>query len=131
MTLLQKRAIRLITKTPYLAHTNQLFISSKILPLDKLIIQGKLLFMHSIEYNYCPSSFINIWQKNFERNPNIELRNANDYYIPLAKIESFKKIPLFSLPTQWNALPDEIKLQHNKFTFKHCLKDFLFESINE
>ena len=50
--------------------------------------------MHTVEYATCPPSFINVWQKIFERNPALNLRNANDYHIPTAKTEAFKKIPL-------------------------------------
>jgi len=110
LSLLQKRAIRIIHKTSYLAHTQELFIHSKILPLEKLIIQSKLMFMHSIEYGYGPPSFMNIWQKNFERNPNMNLRNANDYHLTMARTESFKKIPLYSLPNEWNNLEINLNL---------------------
>ena len=81
--------------------------------------------MHSFEYGYCPVSFINTWQKNFQRNANMNLRNANDFHIPTANIEIFKKMPLFSLPLEWNLLTDELKFQFNQFTFKKALKDFL------
>ena len=126
ITLLQKRAIRTITKSSFLAHTNQLFSSLKILPFQKIITFQKLMFMHSIEYHYCPSSFTNTWQKNHTRN--IQLRNGNDFYLPSPKIEFFKKIPLYSLPLEWNNLPDELKFQFNRHTFKIALKNHLFEN---
>jgi hypothetical protein len=125
LSLLQKRAIRTIHKSPFLAHTHELFKISKILPLDKLISNAKLTFMHSIEYGYGPTSFLNTWQKNHARNPNIILRNANDFHLPTAKTEAFKRIPIYSLPNEWNNLNIELKLQFNKFTFKKALKDHL------
>ena len=85
LSLLQKRAIRTITKSSFIAHTSQLFLSQKILPLDKIIIFNKLNFMHTVEYATCPPSFINVWQKIFERNPALNLCNANDYHCPTAK----------------------------------------------
>jgi hypothetical protein len=124
---LQKRAIRLINKAPFLAHTSDLFKTSKILPLEKMIEQGKLHFMHSIEYGYCPQSFSNLWIKNFEWTPNANLRNANDFYIPTARVDSFKRIPIYSFPLAWNNLTDEIKFQFNKYTFRKTLKECLFE----
>ena len=54
--------------------------------------------MHSIEYNYAPSSYSNIWLKNHEREPNILLRNADDYNLPKPRTEFFKKSTLYSLP---------------------------------
>jgi len=53
----KKKAIRVITKSPYNAHTPPLFFINKILPLDKIIKQSKLLFMHSIFNEYAPISF--------------------------------------------------------------------------
>ena len=126
LTLLQKRAIRTITKSPFLAHTHQLFIDHKILPFQKIISYQKLMFMHSIEYGYCPPSFQTTWQKNHERN--IQLRNENNFYLPSPKIEFFKRIPLYSLPNEWNILPAELKYQFNRFTFKIALKSYLLES---
>jgi hypothetical protein len=84
------------------------------------------MFMHSIEYGYWPPSFQTTWQKNHERN--IQLRNENDFYLPSSKIEFFKRIPLYSLPTEWNNLPVELKYQFNRFTFKIALKSYLLES---
>ena len=78
LTILQKKAIRIITKSKSNSHTNPLFLETKILPFDKLIIQSKLLFMHSIEYGYGLPTFLNTWEKNFIRNPDLNLRNAND-----------------------------------------------------
>jgi hypothetical protein len=112
-----------------LAHTKPLFTLSKILPLEQLIVQAKLQFMHSIEYGYGQQSFLLLWQKNFQRNPNANLRNADDFYIPTARVDSFKRIPMYSLPLEWNNLPIEIKAQFNKAIFKRALREYLFEGI--
>jgi hypothetical protein len=60
---LQRKAVRIMTKSPYNAHTEPIFIETKILPFDKLSLQSKLLFMHSVDYKYAPQSFANIWIK--------------------------------------------------------------------
>jgi hypothetical protein len=56
---LQKKAIRVITNSPHSAHTGPLFSSTRILPFDKLLTYNRLLFMHSIAYNYSPKTFNN------------------------------------------------------------------------
>jgi len=53
----QKKTIRIITNSSYNAHTAPLFANLNILPQDKVIIQAKLSFMHSVYYEYAPSSF--------------------------------------------------------------------------
>ena len=70
--------------------------------------------MHSIHYDYAPSSFRNIFQKNCNREIIYELRNAA---VPAARIELFKKFPLFTFPTAWNSvafLPTITILSHFK-----------------
>ena len=83
-----------------------------ILPFEKLI-EYNIFFMHSIHYDYAPSSFRNIFPKNCNREIIYELRNA----VPAARIELFKKFPLFTFPTAWNSvafLPTITILSHFK-----------------
>jgi hypothetical protein len=127
---IQKKAIRIITSSTYNAHTTPLFLQHNILPYEKLITFSQLMFMHSVEYNYAPSSFENIWQKNNERDPIRDLRNANEYFIMQPRTETFKKSTLYALPFAWNNLVPEIKLQQNKTTFKWALKAHLFEDMD-
>ncbi len=116
-----------MTGSAYNSHTKPLFVQHNILPFPKLIPQ--LTFMHAIEYNYAPSSFRNTWQKNSEREPAINLRNANDYFIPMPRTETFKKSTYYALPSAWNDLAIEIKYQENKITFKWALKAHLMEDL--
>ena len=117
ITLLQKKTIRIIKKSPPLAHTQPLFLQNKILPFDKLIMQSKLIFMHAVQYGYAHETFLNSWTTNIARNPNIQLRNADDFYLPNPRVDSFKNIPLYSFGNKWNSLADEIKFQYNRTTF--------------
>jgi hypothetical protein len=127
----QKKAIRIMTGSAYNAHTSPLFLQHEILPFDKLVLQSQLSFMHAVEYKYAPPSFDNIWIKNSDREPAIMLRNANDYYLPLPRTETFKKSTYYSIPHAWNELAPEIKLQQNAITFKWALKAHLLESLAE
>ncbi len=86
--------------------------------------------MHSVVYDYCPTSFSNIWNTNEDRNPNLNLQNASQYIVPHPRIDLFKKSPLYSLPKLWNEL-DETKLQTNRTTFKIALHDKLLNELNE
>ncbi len=74
--LIQKKAIRSITNSAYTAHTAPLFVQLQILPYELIVKQSKLLFMHSIEYSYAPSSFSDIWTKNYINQGDRPLRNA-------------------------------------------------------
>ena len=118
-----------MTHSSYNAHTNPLFIKYKILPYDLLITQAQLTLMHSIEHNLAPSSFRDTWQKNIDREPLLNLRNANNFYVTPPRTETFKKTTLHALPTAWNALTPYIKLQPNKITFKWALKAQLLDQL--
>jgi hypothetical protein len=127
--LLQKKAIRIISNSHYNAHTTPLFLEHKILPFDKLIKLHRLLFMHSIAYDYAPKTFENTWTKNNARNTGHDLRNHDYFTLPLVRIESFRKFPIYSLASEWNSLGDNIRLQHNRTTFKIALMDELINSL--
>jgi hypothetical protein len=127
---IQKKAIRIITHSKYNEHTAPLFKNLNVLPYPKLLTQGKVQFMHSVEYGYAPHSFNNIWVKNVNRQLNHDLRNNDQYNLPQIRLEQFRKIPLYSLPSEWNNLGDLI-YQNNKMLFKNLLREKLFDEITE
>jgi len=120
----QKKAIRIITKSNFTAHTEPIFTRLHILPLDKILTQAKLTFMHSIYYDYAPSSFSGTWQTLAQRTPELNLRNATDYCIDHPRIELFKKLPIYSLPNTWNS-HDTIRYYPNRTTFNIALQELL------
>jgi hypothetical protein len=126
---IQKKAIRIMTNSSYNAHTNPLFKKHQILPYDLLIKQSQLTFMHSIEHKLAPSSFSNTWVRNVDREPAINLRNANDFYLPQPRTETFKKSTYYALPAAWNSLTPFLKYQPNKLTFKWALKAHLLDEL--
>ena len=98
ISVLQKKAIRTITNSPYNAHTAPLFLSLSILPFEKIIMLKNACFMHSIYFKYNSNSFNNIWTLNIHRDIDHSLRNQNHFHLPFPRIDSFKKSPLYSLP---------------------------------
>ena len=78
----QKEAIRVLCNAGYRDHTKPLFKSQKILPLDEMIKFANLKFMHNYTHRKLPLSFHEIWTANLNRNPERQLRNANDLFIP-------------------------------------------------
>jgi hypothetical protein len=126
----QKKAIRIISNSGYNAHTAPLFNSLDILPLAKVITQAKLTFMHSVYYGHAPTSFANTWQTQAQRNPDLNLRNATDIYIPFPRIDLFKRLPLYSLPNTWNS-HDTVRYYANRTTFKYALYDLLHTAADQ
>jgi hypothetical protein len=124
----QKQAIRTICKANYREHTSPLFKKLKILPLEKLIYYYKLKFMHNYVHNRLPLSFNELWITNRIRNPNRELRDANDLYIPPHRIEIVKRMPICSFPTAWNsAIQEKEDPAHHRFL--RALKENLLATL--
>jgi hypothetical protein len=127
---MQKKAIRIITFSKCNEHTGPLFLLEKILPFDLIVQQAKLLFMHSVKYNYCPKSYDNVFVPVNHDNYVYDLRYPNDFEVPRARIELFKKIPLYTLPTEWNNSLD-LRFYQNLATFKIILSETLFRTLAE
>jgi hypothetical protein len=130
----QKDAIRIVTCSPYNAHTEPLFKKLNILPLQQLIFHFKIQFMQQYKFNHLPSAFNNEWTTNEERFANqvmMPLRNNDDFFVPFARTGQADRIPFFSLPKIWNEFPDVvIKCEANKIIFNSKLKGYLIEKLN-
>ncbi len=85
--------------------------------------------MHSIAYEYAPSTFDNMWIKNNARNVGHNLRNHDYFCLPAVRIEVYRKFPLYALANEWNKLGDNIRLQQNRTTFKIALMDELISTL--
>ncbi len=129
IAILQKKAIRTISNAQYNAHTNPLFLANRILPFEKLIVLNRLLFMHSIAYDFAPLTFENVWLKNAARNTGHDLRNQDFFLMPAIRIELYCKLPIYALASEWNNLDDSMRLQHNHTTFKIALIDNLLGTL--
>jgi hypothetical protein len=68
--------------------------------------------MHNYFHGKLPFSFNEIWTTNRMRNPNLELRNADNLYIPPPphNFATTKRFPLFSFP---RILNEESVLKYN------------------
>jgi hypothetical protein len=82
--------------------------------------------MHGVEYGYAPSSFNNIWTKNANRDHEHNLCNNELYRLPHIRLELFRKIPLYLLPSEWNILGN-LTFQRNKALVLNLLKEKLLE----
>jgi hypothetical protein len=58
------------------------------------------------------------------------LRNDNDFYVPLFRLESYKKFPLCELPHLWNEFDDDdIKCLSSRSLLKKTIKSYYLEKL--
>ena len=118
----QKQCVRIINKCKYNAHTEPLFFKSQILPLDDLILQQKLILMHSCAHNYSPVNFPDFSLNRETNTHRFNLRNYNDFYVPRTSSSFIQKMPLVDFPSSWNALDQSFKDISSKGAFKKQIK---------
>ena len=132
LTQLQKKCIRIISKSRYNAHTAPLYHSLNILPLPDLISQQNLLFLHSVEHKYAPISFHNIFPKNLNNQTLHEypLRNSEEYYVPRVRNEYLKKFPAYAIPKTWNEINLDSKTLPTPSIFKSKTKKYFIDKLS-
>ncbi len=84
--------------------------------------------MHNFAHGRLPFSFSEMWVTNRARNPELILRNADNYYVPAHKLATIERFPYFSLPKTWNEYP-EVKRNPNEFAFMKVVKSALLDEI--
>ena len=129
--LLQKRAVRIISKAKYNSHTEPLFKKKNILKLDDLYQYVSLKFMFDYRKLTLPSTFENVFMLN--RNlPNSRLtRQSDHYFLPKHRSNYVLKFPLFTLPRIWNNwihVVDSINTTHK---LKRVIKTTILNTYSE
>ena len=107
---LQKKAIRIISNTDYLAHSSKLFLNLKLLKLDDIMKFQLGTFMYKLKYNKLP----NVIPQNimFVTNENIHshnTRNKNGYLIPSVRTNCRTFTVGYAGPILWNSFPQKLR----------------------
>ena len=124
LRLLQKKAIRIISNTDYLAHSSKLFLNLKLLKLDDIMKFQLGTFMYKLKYNKLP----NVIPHMFVTNENIHshnTRNKNGYLIPSVRTNCRKFTVGYAGPILWNSFPQKLRQLPSEVIFKKKLKSIL------
>ena len=120
--LLQKKIIRIITFSHYLAHTEPLFMSLEILPLEKIFYHRCGLMMYKYHNNLLPCSISQLYAKN-DSIHNHNTRCSNLLRVPHGS-KSFTNVSA----RIWNVLNNIIDFDVPISTFKSILKQYLLSN---
>ena len=117
---LQKRAIRIINKTSFRAHTESLLKKSGILKTKDMYSQKLKLFGFDYRNNILPKSFINYFPS---QAANIRTRQINflNYSVPRTTYSS--QSFLHQTIKLWNEIPNDLKTQSSRKVFKKSLTE--------
>ena len=79
LQLLQKKAIRIITSSHYIEHTDPLFAMTKLLKLEDLYKYQLGIFMHKVTHSQLPQNMSSMFLRT-DKIHSHKLRNQNAYY---------------------------------------------------
>jgi len=114
-------AVRVISHSSYLAHSDPLFSSLKIIKIYDLTHLAVLTFMYRAVNNLLPKKFSS-FLKTVNQVHSHDTRNSTNYVVPYART-GFRAASIQVLgPRLWNALSDEQKEAKPINSFKHKLK---------
>ena len=125
--LLQKRAVRIITNQPRLAHSEPLFEQTKILTIYNLAKLSTLIFVYKYLKNLLPPIFDNLFTlKNESRYP---LRQSCPLHVPHTN-KNYRKFAISLCgPILWNKFCANIDVPSTSLaSFKKEVKTILFAS---
>ena len=124
LTVMQKRALRLITHSPYRTSCNPLFIRTRILKLPDIHTMQILLFVYKVKNNLLPSSSSQHLIP-YVKTYHYELRKVPVFQIFSFHTEIRKKYIAIAGPKLWNLLPAHLINSDSFLIFKNRLFNFL------
>ena len=111
LVVLQKRAIRIINKQPYLAHTNPLFIHNNFLKLQDIF-----------RFNLATHFYKNKLYENFSRNHTYSTRFRDNLLPSFSRLVVTCQSIKVQGPRVWNEIPAQIRNAESLPQFKRMLK---------
>ena len=127
MIVLQKKLIRIITCSPYRAHSKHLLVANNVLSVNEINVYIVGIFM----YNYCHDHLPNLFDGFFQGINEVHDRNtrqSNELHVKFARTDVRK----FSLRIHgariWNDIPMYIKHATSVNVFKQMLKKHLIDT---
>ena len=126
---IQKRAIRTVTKSYFLAHTEPRMKKFGLLKFDDLYQQQCLLLSHDCIYGSAPKKVKEHLVLNQTSNYSLrnQIQNPLDMKIPNHKTRAGSNSFSAKGPSFWNDTPLNLREINQKFKFKYAIKSTLLE----
>ena len=117
---LQKRAIRIINKKPFLYHTNSLFFNNQILKIQD-VYKFKVAVRLYKQNNFAP----------YQRDHPYHTRFRNNLRPDFQRLSITQRSIKFAGPSIFNEIPEYIKSSRSLPSFKKSLKKFYIDRYNQ
>jgi hypothetical protein len=89
--------------------------------------------VHSYVFNSIPTAISNTWLTVGQfrgENPNFDLRNDNEYYLPGHRTELISRMPLLNLPRTWNQYSHDLAKTNNKNIYSRAVTTYFLHYLS-
>ena len=124
---LQKKAVRIISKSHGLSPSSPLFKKLRLLSIYDLVTLNTLIFMFNVHAKVIPDKYCNM----FILNSNVHTyntRQCKNYHQPNVRSTSGLNSLAYKGIKKWNQLPENIRSSTTKSRFKTLCKRYLVDS---
>ena len=129
VVVVQKRAIRVISKSEYRAHTLPLFSKHKLLKFSDIVQFKTLLIMHKAKEGSLPAN-IQLFFK-IKPSSNVNTRQEGKFYVLFARTKLKSKCISICGVKLWNKLNSNISGIKSFNNFKSVLKKYILDSYKD
>ena len=126
--LLQKKAIRVCTRSGFLDHTNPLFVKLRCLKVDDINFLQTAIFMFRFNNKLLPDSFSSMFQSNNAVH-SYSTRQASNIHLVNPRTTLAHKSIRHSGPDVWNSLPQHVRTLQTPLSFKRAIKRILISKM--
>ena len=131
LRLLQKRAIRIVFRSPFLAHTEPIAKDLNILLLNDLTSFAQCVFMIKVYHTIHPNIINSLFCKVSLVSHCFTRQNVLNFFVKQCNYMSTRHFILHSGVFSWNNLPASIKTIVNLRRFKSAVRPHLFVLHND
>ena len=128
--MLQKRAIRVITKSPYYSHTKPIFTYNNLLNINPIKFNQTCEFVYKFHNNLLPPSFVDYFSLTSKIHSHNTRNNDDSRYRTIRTRTNIRKFAIQSQgPITWNSLPRSIRAATSLIQFKRLVRAHTTEYV--
>jgi hypothetical protein len=120
---IQKKIVRIISRTTFLAHTHDLFTNLNILPIKKLYCYEVLIFMFKIYHNMLPNILQSLYV--FNNSLTRQTRQMKQFRVLFMRLSISQKTVTYAGVKIWNYYIKIIDPDSTIYNFKNRIKNYL------
>ena len=128
--IVQKKLIRIITCSPFRAHTEPLMFANRLMSLSNINFYMTCIFV----YQYLDGCAPDIFNDFYVSNRNVhdhETRQACDLHVPYGRLEIRRNSMKIHGANMWNSIPENIKKKSDSINvFNQRLHNYLLNRNN-